>query len=157
MAVGGQPGPGDHPRADHLERPLDVLPHCGLFRLDLALRMEEGQGLLQKRRVVRGEEVLGQREQRPEYDVAMGIAGPNGALALEKHEPLRPVAVGVLVAKDPHQDVADRLRAAEGEQQFHRALGHVAGTPAAAGILFQTTRGEVVDERVMDEPGQDLR
>ena len=81
---------------------------------------------------------------------------PDGALALEKHEPLRPVAVGVLVAEDPHENVADRLRATEGEQQFHRPLGHVAGAPATAGILFQTTRGEVVDERVMDEPGQDL-
>ena len=75
VAVGGKPRPGDHPRTDHLQRPLDVLPYRRLFRLSLALRMEEGQGLLQERRVLRGEEVLGQGEQRPEHDVAMGIAG----------------------------------------------------------------------------------
>ena len=64
----------------------------------VALGMEEGQVLVQERRVLRGQEVLGQGQQRPEDDVAVGIAGPDIALALEEHEPLGPVAVGVLAA-----------------------------------------------------------
>ena len=40
-----------------------------------------------------------ERQQRPEDDVAVRIAGTDAALALEEHEPLRPVAVGVLLLR----------------------------------------------------------
>ena len=73
-----------------------------------------------------------EREQRPEDDVAVRVGRPDAALALEEHEPLRPVAVGVLVGEDAQQQVAQRLPAAERQQQLDRTLADVARAPAAA-------------------------
>jgi hypothetical protein len=47
--------------ADHRQRALDVLPQRRVLRLGIACRIEERQGFVQQRRVLRGEEVLGQR------------------------------------------------------------------------------------------------
>ena len=86
----------------------------------------------------------------------MRIPRADVALALKEHEPLRPITVGVLLSEDPAQEIPDRLKAAQREQQFHRPLTDIAGPPAATGVLFQTPRGQVVNERVMHEPGEDI-
>ena len=44
----------------------------------------------------------------------------------------------------------------EREQQLDRALADVARAPAAARVLLEPARREVVDQRVVREPGQDL-
>jgi hypothetical protein len=46
----------------------------------------------------------------------MRIAWPDVTLALEKHEPLRPIAVGILLAHHPEQQVAYRRQATEREK-----------------------------------------
>ena len=78
------------------------------------------------------------------------------AIALEEHEPLRPVAVGVLRAHHAQQQVADRLDAPERQQQLDRTLADVARAPAAARVLLQAARRQVVHERVVREPGHDV-
>lgn len=45
----------------------------------------------------------------------------------------------------------------KGEEQFERTLAHIAGAPAAAGILFEATRGKIMHESVVHEPGKDFR
>ena len=50
--------------------------------------------------------------------------------------------------------VADDVLAVEGREQADRTLAHVAGAPAAAGVLLEAARREVVDERVVGEPRQ---
>ena len=95
--------------------------------------------------------------QRPEDDVAVRIAGPDVALAVEEHEPLRPVAIGILLPHHPQQQIADRLEATEREQQLHRSLADVARAPAAAGVLLEAARRQVMHERIVREPRHDVR
>jgi hypothetical protein len=72
------------------------------------------------------------------------------------HEPLRPIAIGVLRREDAQQQVAHRLGPAEGEQHLERALANVARAPTATRELLQAARREVVHERVVQIPGHDL-
>ena len=157
VAVGGEAGARDHAPRDHAERALHVREQRRPLRARVALRAEEVHSLVEDSRVVRGEQILRERQQRPEDDVAVRVAGSDAALALEEHEPLRPVAVGILVAEDAQQELAHGLEAAEREQQLDRPLAHVARAPAAARILLEPARREVVDQRVVGEPRQDLR
>jgi hypothetical protein len=84
------------------------------------------------------------------------VTGPDRAFALEEHEPLRPVAVRVLVAEHAQQQVAHGLGAPECEQQLDGPLTDVARAPAAARVLIEPARSEVVDQRIVREPRQDL-
>jgi hypothetical protein len=84
------------------------------------------------------------------------VAGTDGGVALEEHEPLRPVAVSLLRFHHPQQQVAHRCVVAVREQQLHGALADVARAPAAARELLEPARGEVVDEGVLVQPGQQL-
>ena len=119
------------------------------------LRYERDR-LVEDRGVAARDQVLGQCEQRPEHDVAVRVAGTNGGVALEEHEPLRPVAVGLLRFHHAQQQVAHRCAVAVREQQLHGALAHVARAPATARELLEPARGEVVDEGVLAQPGQQL-
>ena len=103
----------DDARRDDRQRPLGVRPHGGALRVIGSDRVEERHDGVEDRPVVGGQEVLRQRVQRPEDDVAVRVGRPDIAFALEEHEPLRPVAVGVLIGKDAQQEVAQRLPAAE--------------------------------------------
>jgi hypothetical protein len=114
----------------------------------------ERQRLVQQHGVARSEQVLAEREQRPEDDVAVRIVGADVAVALEEHEPLGPVAAGTLRAEDAAQQVAHRRQATLREQQLDGALADVARAPAAAGVLLQAARREVVHQCVVLEPGQ---
>ena len=150
MPVGGQARAGHHAAADQRQRAVDMGPERG------HLAAMEGHGLVQQRRVAAGDEVLRQAQQRPEHDVAMRVAGADAGLALEEHEPLRPVAVRVLRGEGAQQQVAHRCRAAQRQQHLQRALADVAGAPAAAGVLLQAPRRQVVHQRVVGIPGQDV-
>ena len=156
VPVGREPRARDHARVDHAERALDVLPDRCVLGARVALRVEERHRRVEDRRIVGREQVLREREHRPEDDVAVRIVRADAPLALEEHEPLRPVAVRVLVAVDAQQQVAHRLAATQREQQLDGPLADVARAPAAARVLFETARREVVDQRVVREPGQDV-
>ena len=78
------------------------------------------------------------------------------ALAFEHAEPLRPIAVRLLLGEGARQKVAQGIETPEGEEHFKGALHHVARPPVAAGILFEPAWSKVMDERVVDEPGQDF-
>ena len=105
---------------------------------------------VEDRRVAAREQVLGEREQRPEHDVAVRVAGADAALALEEHEPLRPVAVAAFCAFESRA-ATGRASApcAEREQQLDRTLADVARAPAAARELLEAARREIVDQRVV--------
>ena len=141
---------------DDRERPLDVPPHGGALSPIGSGGVEERHDIVENRGVLAGEQVLGERVHRPEDDVAVRVGRPDGAFAIEEHEPLRPVAVGVLVGEDAQQQVAQRLPAAERQQQLDRTLAHVARAPAAAGVLLEPTRREVVDQGIVGVPGENV-
>ncbi len=84
----------------------------------------------------------------------MRITGADVGITRVEHEPLRPVAIGVLGAEHPAQQVAQRVVPAQGQQQLGRALADIAGAPATAGELFQPTRHQVVHQGVVRQPGQ---
>ena len=157
VAVGRQARTRDHAPLDQRERALDVRQHAGVLRLRVALGMEVRQLLVEQRGIVAGQQVLREREQRPEHDVAVRVSRADAALAIEEHEPLRPIAVLVLVAEHAQQQLAHRCRAPEREQQLDRTLAHVARAPAAARVLLEAARREMVYPRVVREPGQDGR
>ena len=157
VAVGRQARTRNHAPLDQRERALDVRQHAGVLRLRVALGMEVRQLLVEQRGIAAGQQVLREREQRPEHDVAVRVCRADAALAFEEHEPLRPIAVRVLVAEHAQQQLAHRCRAPEREQQLDRTLAHVARAPAAARVLLEAARREMVDPRVVREPGQDGR
>ena len=155
MAVCRQPRAGNDTPADHCQRTLDVATHVGDFRRIVAIGMEKRQAFIQQCRIARGGEVLRQREQRPIDDIAMRVAGADVALAVEEHEPLGPVAIRILLAEYPAQQVADGREASGRQQQFHRSLADIAGAPTAAGILLKPARGEIVHQRIAHPPWMD--
>ena len=97
-----------------------------------------------------------QGQQRPVDDIAVRVPGPNAALALEEHEPLRPVAIGVLLTKYPQQQVTEGRELPDGQQQLHGTLGDITGAPAAARILLESSRSQEVDQCVVGKPWQDF-
>ena len=156
VAVRRQRGAGDRAPARHGERAQHVLPdRAALAGPAAALRVERDR-LVEDRRVAARDQVLAEREQRPEHDVAVRVAGADRGVALEEHEPLRPVAVGALRLHHAQQQVAHRRGVAVREQQLGRALADVARAPAAARELLEPARREVVDQRVLAQPGQQL-
>lgn len=150
MAVGHQGRAFDMTLADDGERALGVLPDGG----DLAIKV--GQRGVEQHCVLARQQVAGQAQERPEDHVAMRIAGANLALSVEEHEPLRPVAIGVLGREHLRQQRAHRRHLVERQQHFERALADIARAPAAAGELLQPARRQEVDQRVVAEPGQDV-
>ena len=140
MTVGREAGSGNDPALDQVQGALDMLPHGGLFGGGIAVGVEERQGFIQQPRIAGGGEILGQGQNGPIDDVSVGISRPDVALAVEEHEPLRPVTIGILLPEDPAQEITDGFEAAERQQQLHRPLADIAGAPAAAGVLFQAAR-----------------
>ena len=63
---------------------------------------------------------------------------------------------GILLAERRAQQIAHRSKRPSASSSLDRSLADVAGAPAAAGVLLEAARGEVVDERVVDEPGQNF-
>ena len=75
MAVGREPRARNHAPRDQPERALDVAENRRALRARVALGMEERRGLVEQARIAGGEQVLREREQRPEHDVAVRVAG----------------------------------------------------------------------------------
>ncbi|MHC5058018.1 MAG: hypothetical protein ACYTKD_25435 [Planctomycetota bacterium] len=116
---------------------------------------EERHDLVEDADVARRADVPSERQDRPEDDVAVRVAGRPLAPAVEE-ERLRPVAVGLLVRVDREQERARLVVTPQREQELERPLADVARPPPAAAVLLEAARGEVVHEGVVAEPGQDL-
>ena len=157
MAIGGQRRAGNDALLDQRKGALRVLPDGGRFARVRATRVEERHALVEHSAIAGSDEILSEHHQRPEHDVAVRVAGTDVPLAFEEHEPLRPIAVGILLPHHPEEHVAYRLHAAQREQQLDRPLADVASAPAAAGVLLETSRREVMHERVVCEPRHDVR
>ena len=153
VAIGDQGRAFDVALADDGQRALGVLPDSGRVGLG-TLRGEEGQRQVEQRSIPAGQQVAGQAQQRPEDHVTVRITGADMALAVEEHEPLRPVAIGVLGREHLGQQLAHGRYFVQCQQHFERALADIARAPAAAGELLQPTWRQEVDQRVVAEPGQ---
>ncbi len=57
---------------------------------------------------------------------------------------------------DSNQQIANRREMAQRQQHLDRPLRHIARAPAAAGVLLQAARRQVMHQRVVSEPRQDL-
>src|SRR5882757_1539095 len=105
------------------------------------LRLEEGK-------VVARLEVVAQRLDRPEADVAVAVRLLDEAERRE-HEPLRPAAgdgrvtrmVRVLLLEDRGEDAADGGKLAGGEEPLDRALADIADAPGGGAVLLEAMRG----------------
>ena len=155
MAVSREVGARDAAGSDDGQRSFDVLPQTSAIE-PTARGRKKGHRLVEQRRILARDQVARQAEQRPEDDVAVRIAGTQIALALEEREPLRPVAVRVLRGKDAQQQVTHRLRAAQRQQHLERSLADVARAPSAARILLEPARRQVMHQRVVQVPGQNV-
>ncbi len=140
MAVGSQRRSGNDSLLDYRQRALDVLPHCCAFASVSSFGIEEGDVFFEHAGIPGCQEVLTEHDERPEDDVAVRIARADVALALKEGEPLRPIAVGILLPHHPQQDIAYRLNGAERQQHLNWALAHIARAPAATGVLLQAPR-----------------
>ena len=118
-----------------------------------AVVADERRPLVEQARVAGRRQVVAEREQRPEDDVAVRVLlAPTGAVAGRKSK-----ACG----QSPRAFCARKTRAARrgaprggpaASQEADRPLADVAGAPAAAGVLLEPAGREVVDERVVGEP-----
>src|SRR6185437_1437643 len=152
MTVGGEPRPRDATFVDDRESAFDMLPDCGALTRIGSLGIEEWDRSVEDGGIARGGEVLSERDERPEHDVAVRVARADPTLTLEEHEPLRPVAVGILIGHDAKHDVAQRLSASQREQHLDRSLTDIARAPTAARVLLEAARREVMDERILRVP-----
>jgi hypothetical protein len=152
VAVCRQRAPGDRALRDARDRTPEVLGD----RRGLAERVvaDEGDRLVEQARVARRAQVVANRKDRPEDDVAVRVLLPGLRERRQELEGLRPVAAGVLRPEDAQQHVAHRVLTAERGEQADRSLAHVARAPGATGELLQAARREVVDEGVVGEPRQ---
>ena len=107
MAIGHQLGAGNEPVANDDQCALHMAPKSGLFSPIFSFRMKERHDLVKQGSVFRGDQVLRQCQQRPEHDVAVGIACPDVPLPVEEHKPLGPIAVRVLSLEEKEQDFPD--------------------------------------------------
>ena len=156
VTIRGQRRARDHALLHQRKRSLGVLPDCGRFALVRAARIEKSHLLLQHIAIARGDEILAEDHERPEKNIAVRIPGTDAAFAFEEHEPLRPIAVGILRGHHTQQQVANRRHAAECKQHLDRPLTHIARAPAAAGELFQAPRRQVMHQRVVRIPRHDI-
>ena len=147
--------PADDAAPYESERPIDM-PSDGRPFGRVLLFGEERRVRVEDRLIPRSRKISGQRQQRPEDDVSVGILAAVVALAFEHAEPLRPIAVRLLLREGARQKIVQGLETTEGEEHFKGDLHDVARPPVAAGILFEPAWSEVMDERVVDEPGQDF-
>ena len=114
-----------------------------------------GDRLVEEGEVVGRLDIVAERLERPDDDVAMAVPVADVGIGLE-HEPLRPVAARlVLLGEDDPQDLLDRRVVLEREQELDRALADVAGAPGGAGVLLEAVRHGEMDHRVVREPREE--
>ncbi len=79
-------------------------------------------------------DIVGERLQRPDDDVAMRVAGADVGIG-QQHEPLRPVGrLPVLLGEERAQDAVHLGVVAHGEQELDRTLTDIARAPGGAGM-----------------------
>ena len=115
MTVCGKRCPGYDPATYQCQCLRSVLPHCRK-RSSIRLGIEKRDAFFEDARIAGRDEILRQRQDRPEHDVAVRIAGTHRAVAFEEHEPLRPVAVRLLRPHDANQQIANRSGLTRREQ-----------------------------------------
>ena len=124
-------------------------------RLFEIVRAAPRDRLVEEGKIAGGLDIVAERLERPDDDVAVRLPVLHHGIGFE-HEPLRPVAaLFVLLSEENAQNLFDRLIVLERQQEFDRALAHVARAPGAAGILFETMRRGEMNHRVMRKPGKD--
>src|SRR5581483_7287796 len=97
VTVGGELRAGNAPPVDDSEGALDVLPYRRALTSMRAFDVEERHLRFEDGGIARGDDVLRERQQRPEDDVAVRVPRADPALPLDEHEPLWPVAVRILI------------------------------------------------------------
>ncbi len=154
LAVADEMGAGDEARADGGEERVDV-------RGDRIAAGGDGQvvgaprhRLVEEGAVVGRLDVVAERLERPDDDVAVAVAVADLGVG-RQHEPLRPVAAGLaLLGEDGAQDVLDRRVVLEGEEELDRTLADVAGAPGRAARLLEAVGDGEMDHAVLGEPRQ---
>ena len=110
--------------------------------------------LVEEAEVVGRLDVVAERLERPDDDVAVAVAVADLGVG-RQHEPLRPVAAGLaLLGEDGAQDVLDRRVVLEGEEELDRTLADVAGAPGRAARLLEAVGDGEMDHAVLGEPRQ---
>ena len=156
VPVGRELRARDDARRDDRERPLDVLPHGRALGLIVAVRHGRTARPRRGSRRRRRRAGTGPARAPARRRCRRASRRPDVALAIEEHEPLRPVAVGVLVAKTRSS------RSRSGSQRPSASSSstgpwHTSRVPQPPpGVLLEPARREVVDQRVVGEPGQDV-
>ena len=126
---------------------------CGVF-VEIVLAAPRDR-LIEKSKIAGGLDIVAERLERPDDDVAMRLLVLHHGIGFE-HEPLRPVAAAfVLLREEDAQNLFDWPIMLERQKEFDRALADVARAPGAAGILFETVRRGEVDHGVVRKPGED--
>src|ERR1035437_5080755 len=85
-------------------------------------------------------QILPERQDWPEDDIAVSISLAATELAGVELEGLGPVASRILSAENPQDKVAQRRGLSQGDEQTHRSLTDIPGAPGSAGGLFQPSR-----------------
>ena len=112
-----------------------------------------GDRLVEEAEIVGRLDIVAERLQRPDDDVAVAVAVADMGVGLE-HEPLRPVAaVLVLLGEDDREDLAHRRSCSERQQELDRPLADVARAPGGAAVLLEPVRHGQVDHRVWASQG----
>ena len=103
----------------------------GLSRLLEIVLAPPGDGFVEEGEVAGRFDIVAERLQRPDDDVAMRLPILNGGIGLE-HEPLRPVAAFlVLLGEDDAQNRLGRLVVLERQKQFQADPGRRRAMPQA--------------------------
>ncbi len=126
----------------------------GVGRADIS---HAGNAFSHQRVVTGGAEVIAERQQRPVDDVSVRLALPRRPVPREEVERLWPIAAFVLRGQHQQQQLAQLIVRTECEQESDRALGDVARAPGATAVLLEPAGRQVVDERIVGEPGQHRR
>ena len=124
----------------------------GLLEVVLAA---PGDGFVEKGEIAGRFDVVAQRLQRPDDDVAMRLLVLDGGIGFE-HEPLRPVALLlVLLGENGAQNLLGRSVMLERQEELERTLADVARAPRRARILLEAMRRREVDHGVVRQPRED--
>ena len=130
----------------------DRVPPLGAGEI---LLVAPGHRLVQEGEVVGRLDIVAQRLQRPDDDVAMGVPVLDLRIGLE-HEPLRPVAPRLRTA-GRRRCAGSSFTGASCSSASRNSTGpwQTSRVPQArAGILLQPVRHGEMDHRVMREPGE---
>ena len=155
MPIGFKPRSRDQSLTNQTQSANQVIVNWQRLLLGL-IRGKEGHALLEERLIATGFKVLGRGEEWPENDVPVRVVRTNIALAMQVHEPLRPVPIRVLISKHFQKQGPNRFELSDGKEVLDGPLRHVTGSPAPARILLETPRCQKVNQGIVREPRENL-